>query len=241
MFHPTARILFPVFILAASAFAHYTWIAPLSPLEAGKTVVIQIGHGHKFPVSEEAINASQVELFVLAPSGARTQLKPASAGTAVTAPFTVKESGVHRVALIQDRGITSRTPAGVRPGGRDKNANAIQASRTLRTAVAYTGVVSNIQPSGLEFELAGAYSGGAWNLRLLKSGKPVSGAAVEAFLSGASKAVPAGQTDAEGRVSFRPPAGSKGPAVFSVGSREPAPTGAHFDSTNYETSLHVSW
>ncbi len=232
-------------VLAAAALAHYTWVAPVTePLAPGKTVTVRIGHGHKFPESEEAINARQVDLFVLAPSGARVKLAPAAAGPAVAAPFQVKEAGLHRIAFVQDRGVTSRTPGGVKPGGRDRNPSATQASRTLRTAVAYAGAPRGApldgQPVGLEFELTGTLANGAWTLRLLKQGRPAAGATVEVFPAGAAKAAEAGKTGAGGRLVYRPAAGG-GAALFSVALRDPAPKGAAYDFVNYETSLAVSW
>jgi hypothetical protein len=229
-----------------AGFAHYTWVAPLVvPLQVGKTVTVQIGHGHKFPQSEEAINAQQLDLFVLAPSGAKVRLQPVASGPAVTAPFVVKEPGLYRIAFIQDRGISSRTPSGLKPGGRDRNPNATQAYRTLRTAVAYAATTkgSNVtgKPAGLEFELTGTLSNGVWSLQLLKQGRPAAGIPVEAFLNGAPKALEAGKTGPDGRLRFELPVGASGPAVFSAALKDNPPAGAAYDSLNYETSLYVTW
>ena len=229
-----------------TALAHYTWLAPLAaPLEVGKTSTVRIGHGHKFPQSDEAINASQVDLFVLTPSGGKVKLEATVSGNAVTAPYAVKEAGLHRIALVQDRGVTSRTPRGVKAGGRDKNQDATQAYRTFRTAVAYCGTpgvaaVSG-QAAGLEIELTGELSGGAWKLRLLKQGQPAADAPIEVFLAGAPQAVAAGKTGPDGRLSYQAPPGAYGPALFFVSFKDPAPAGAKYDSVNYETSLYVTW
>jgi len=232
-------------LLAVTAFAHYTWIAPVDALEVGKTASIRIGHGHKFPQSEEAINAAQVDLFVLTPSGARVKLAAASAGTAVNATYAVKEAGLHRIAFVQDRGITSRTPKGVRPGGRDKNPDASQSYRTLRTSVSYVTTsrssAANAKPLGLEFELTAESISGVWHLLLLKSGKPAAGVPVEAFIAGAAKAIDAGKTGSDGKLSFTPPAGAKGPAMFSAETKGAPPQGAPYDSVNLSTSLYVNW
>ncbi len=233
---------------ALAALAHYTWIAPITlPLEVGKTTTVRIGHGHKFPQSEEAINWRQLELFVLTPSGARVKLEPAATASTVTASFTVKDAGPHRIAFVQDRGVSSRTPRGVKPGGRDKNPDATQSTRTFRTAVAYAGTDNNAaemasaKPIGLEFELTGEWSGGAWQVRLLKQGKAVDGASVEVFLAGSGQAVEAGKTGSGGRLTYRPATGTQGAAMFSVMLKDAAPAGAMYDAVNYETSLYVSW
>lgn len=231
---------------AMAALAHYTWVAPIvAPLAVGKTATVQISHGHKFPRSEEAINARQVDLFVVTPSGQRVKLEASAGATAVSAPFAVREAGLHRIAFVQDRGVTSRTPAGVKPGGRDKNPDATQSSRTFRTAVSYA-IAGKIaapaaQPLGLEIELVAALANGVWQVQLLKQGQPVADAAIEVFLAGAAKTESAGKTGADGRVRFTPPAGARGPAMFSVELKDPPPPGAAYDRVNYETSLFVTW
>jgi uncharacterized protein YfaS (alpha-2-macroglobulin family) len=94
---------------------------------------------------------------------------------------------------------------------------------------------------GLDFELVGVLSGGAWSLQLLKNGKPVAGVPVEVFLAGVEKSLEVGKTGADGRLKFQPAAGAKGPAMFSAAFKEPAPPGAAYDFVNYDTSLYVSW
>ena len=241
----TSRIAFAGALVAASALAHYTWVCPVEvSLEVGKTSTVRINHGHKFPQSEEAIDLRKVELFALAPSGARVKLEPAAAGHAVTASYAVKEAGLHRIVFVQDRGVISRTPKGVQPGGRDQNPDATQAYRTLRSSVAYAvaskAPSKSVKPVGLEFELAGEYANGAWQLQLMKQGKPVADASIEVFLVGAPQAA-AGKTGNDGRLTYRPPDGAKGPAMFSAQAKEPPPAGAKYDSVNYATSLYVSW
>lgn len=226
---------------ALAALGHYTWLAPDAALTPGKPATIRISHGHKFPTSEEAINARQVDLFVVAPSGKRTKLTATSAGTAVTAPFTPTEAGPHRLAFTQDRGVSSRTPQGVKPGGRDKNPTATQASRTFRTAVAYLAANASSQPLGLELELTAKFASGAFTITLLKNGKPAAGIPIELFLPGAAQATELAKTDASGQVRYQPPASAKGPALFSAGFKDQPPAGAPYDTTNYETSLYVTW
>jgi uncharacterized GH25 family protein len=239
------RLFLAATIAAVLCFAHYTWIAPAGKLETGKPVEVRIGHGHNFPESEEAINAQQIDLFAVTPSGERVKLTPTRAAHAVTASFTPRQAGAYRIAFVQDRGVTSRTPRGVKPGGRDQNPDATSASRTLRTAVAYTATAgvpaSGGKPLGLEIELSGEFLSGAWQLQLLKQGKPLGDTAVEVFLAGAAKGVEAGRTGPDGRLRYQPPAGAKGPAVFTAEKKEPAPNGAKYDTVNYETSLYVSW
>lgn len=241
-----ARIVLAGSLAAFTALGHYTWVSPVQlPLEVGKTSAIRISHGHKFPQSEEAINANQVDLFVLLPSGARVKLEPAVSGTAVVANYAVKETGLHRIVLVQDRGVTSRTPKGLQLGGRDKHPDAIQASRMVRSAVAYaqTSKATSVQgkPANLPFELVGDYSDGTWKLQLLKEGKHLPATDIEVFLGGSVQAVSAGRTGSDGRLTYKRPQGAKGPAMFVAEIKDQPPAGAKYDFVNYSTSLYVNW
>lgn len=229
-----------VALLAAAAYGHYTWITPETAFIAGKPVTVRIGHGHAFPNSEETINAAQLDLFVVTPSGKRVPVRAAAAVKSVTASYTPTESGPHTIAFVQDRGVSSRTPKGLKKGGRDVNPDALTASRTLRTAVA-SGGATGARPLGLEVELAAQFVSGVWTVQLLTGGKPNAGAAVEVFLAGAASAVAAGKTDAEGKIRYQPQVGSAKRALFTAEFKQAAPQGASYDAVNYETSLLVSW
>lgn len=244
------RLSLPIFrsctlvVFASICAAHYTWVAPLIPLEVGKTATIRINHGHKFPQSEESINAKQAQLFVFTPSGARVDLQPAVVPNALAASYSVKEEGLHRIVFTQDRGITSRTPKGVRQGGRDANPDATQAFRTFRSAVAYVPTkgapATSAKPIDIVFQLVGEYVNGAWNVRLINKGLPVPDAIIEVFVAGDAKAVQAGKTNADGRITYRPTA-QNGTAMFSTEFKTKMPEGTPYDTTNYETSLAVTW
>lgn len=232
--------LFLLCMAAGAAFAHDTWIAASGALATGKPVTIFVRHGHHFPASEEAVNAAQLDLFAQSASGKRTALQASVQGREVVAEFTPAAAGAHTLAFTQDRGVTSRTPKGVKQGGRDKNPGATQSSRTLRTAVAYLGAAVS-KPAGLEVEIVGTLSGGAWTVQLLRGGKPLAGIAIEAFPAGAEAGKIAGKTDANGKLRYTPEAGARKDLLFIAEFKQPAPQGSAYDTVNFETSLHVSW
>jgi uncharacterized GH25 family protein len=223
---------------ATAAWTHYTWVAPSGPLQANKPVKIMVAHGDRFPQTDEAVNAAQVQLFVIAPSGARTDLKPVSAKTFVAADFTPKENGAYRLAFAQDRGAMSRTPQGVKPGGRDKNPNAVEAFTMLRTGVWHSG--KGHKPVGLEVELAAELNGGTWTVQLLRSGKPLAGQPVQVVPNGEEKAVDLGKTGADGKVTYKA-AAVHGPAMFLSEFSEKAPAGSPIDARRFSTTLYVNW
>lgn len=211
---------------------------------AGKANRIEIGHGHRFPVSEEAIAAGQVKAFAVSPTGKRVTLKAAAAGKVVVADYTPSEAGTHTMGFVQDRGISSRTPGGLKKGGKDVNRDAVQSFRTVRTSVSFAATGKVTMPgkaAGLEFEIVPRMEAGAVALQVLRNGKAAAGVEVEVLLKGQEESKAVGKTDGQGRVAYKVGAGVAGPALFIAGMTEPAPAGAAYDTTNLSTSLYVSW
>jgi len=230
-------------LLAGIVGAHYTWIAPVT-LVKGKVAKITIGHGHRFPESEESIAAAQVKAFAVAPSGRRSALNAAKAGKAVTVEYRPAETGTHAIGFVQDRGVMSRTPGGVKPGGRDANQDATQAIRVIRTAVAFasTGKVSpSGRPLGLEIELVPQVKASAVTLQLLRSGRPLAGTAVYVLTAGQDEPKEAGKTNAQGSLNYAIGAALKPPVLFIASASEPAAKGANHDVSNLSTSLYLNW
>lgn len=231
-------------VTASLCLAHFTWVAPVSgPLQVGKPATIGILHGHRFPSGEEKIDIAGATVQAIPPSGKPLPLTLAAAADQVTAVYTPKEAGLHRIVYSQDRGVISRTPQGVKPGGRDKNPDAAQAFRSYRSSIAYLWAGNSRalapKPVGVEFEITAARQADAWLLTVHASGKPVAGAEVTAFHAGARDEVAVGKSDSQGTIRYKPAGGEAGPVLFSAGWKAQPPAGAAYDSINYATSLYV--
>jgi uncharacterized GH25 family protein len=230
---------------AAILLAHATWIAPVpAVIEAGKSVTVQIGHGHDFPNSESVISRDALEIGVVAPGGARTRLTPSVSGKTLSATYDVKTAGTYTFTFAQDRGVTSRTPSGIKPGGRDKNPNATQSTKSYRSAVAYSTTrgakMLETRPAGLKFELVPQRSAGAVTVTLLWNGKPCPGGTVNVYWPGKGEQK-AGTTDAGGKFVYNAPPGAKGQFLLSAAhSAKAAPT-AGYDTESYSTVLYLTW
>jgi uncharacterized GH25 family protein len=239
------RVLAGGLILAGVVAAHYTWIAPApAPLVQGKVNKLLIAHGHHFPVSEEAIAVAQVKAFAIAPSGKRTELKAATVGKVVEVEYTPAEAGTHAIGFVQDRGVMSRTPGGVKPGGRDVNKDATQALRVVRTAVAFASTAKVAlpgKPLGLDLEIVPRMSASSVTLQLLRSGKPLAETAIQVLTNGSEEPKELGKTSAQGTLVYAIGAGTKPPVLFIAALAEPAAKGASYDTTNLSTSLYLSW
>ena len=221
------------------AFGHYTWVAAPGPFVPGKAIKIIVAHGDRFPHGDEAINAAQVRLYVLSASGVRADLKPAVvANTSVQADFTPHQAGPHRVVFTQDRGVMSRTPKGVKAGGRDKSPGATEAFALVRTGVSYVGgAEASVTPLGLELEIMAQLVNGVWHLQLLRAGKAVAGETISVLLKEQEKESAIGKTAADGKLAYTPSAG--GPVLFLAEVKEKS-TGA-IDYRSFSTSTYVTW
>lgn len=230
-----------VFAACLVAGAHYTWMAPAGALVVGKANRIEIGHGHRFPVSEEAIAAAQVKAFAVAPSGKRVELKSAAIPKMLIAEYTPAETGTHTLGFVQDRGVSSRTPGGLKKGGKDLNRDAVQSFRTVRTSVSYASTGKTALPgkaAGLEFEIVPKMEAGALALQVLRNGKPAAGVEVQVLLKGQEESKAVGKTDGQGRVAYKLTAG---PVLFVADMVEPSAVGSAYDRTNLGTSLYLNW
>jgi uncharacterized GH25 family protein len=230
---------------AAIVTAHATWIAPVQPvLEMGKPVTVQVGNGHHFPDSESAVSPEGLDVFAVGPGGDRARLTASVSGKTLTARHHVQGPGTYRFVFVQDRGVMSRTPAGLKPGGKDQHPNATQSMKAYRSAVAYATTAgakqSDLKPVGLKFELAPQRSADTVTVTLLQDGKPCAGAAVNSFWPGKDEQK-AGTTDTSGKFVYHVPAGQKGQFLLTASHTEKAPAGAVFDTLSYSTALYLTW
>jgi uncharacterized GH25 family protein len=241
----TIRLGVAVCAAGAALFAHATWIAPVaSPLEVGKSVELQIGNGHAFPRSESALSPQNVQVFAVAPSGAKADLKPVKSGSFLTANYAVRETGMHRFVFVQDRGVMSRTPQGLKSGGRDQNPSATQSMKMYRAAVAYAGTpgadLAVRAPLGLTFEVTPQRTRDSVTLSVVLNSKPVQGAKIRAVLPG-QKEQELGTTGSDGKFTYRVPSGLDGPFLLVAAHSEKAVTGATYDNADYSMALHLTW
>lgn len=230
---------------ATALFAHATWIAPVpGTLEVGKSVEVQIGNGHAFPQSESALSPQNLQVFAVAPSGRKADLKPVKSGSSLTASYAVREPGVHRFGFVQDRGVMSRTPQGLKPGGRDKNPGATQSMKMYRAAVAYAataGAHSPVPtPLGLTFEMIPQRTKDAVILTVLLNSKPVTGAKIRTVWAG-QKEQELGSTGSDGKFTYQIPGGRSGPFLLIAAHSGKAGAGETYDVADYSNTLYLTW
>jgi hypothetical protein len=225
-------------LLGAALYGHYTWVSPGgNALTPGSQATVTIGHGHGFPESSEAPMRQNLEAFVMAPSGAKSPLAVTPAGKSLSAKFAVQEPGPHRLYFSQDFGVRSRTPQGLKPGGRDANPQAVEVLRSYRSGVAYAGGWPDAKPLGLEFEVAATRSGQGLALTVYRNGKPCPKAKLAVLAAGA-KEKEVGVTGADGGAVWQP-GGAKGPVLIIADYQEKAAAGAQWDVLRLSSSLRL--
>ena len=230
---------------AAILTAHATWIEPVPPiLETRKAVTVEIGNGHGLGASESPLGQRGLEVFVIGPTGSRTKLTPAVAGNSLKAEHTIKEPGTHVFAFVQDRGLNSRTPGGMKKGGKDQNPDALEVVKAYRSAVAHAATKgaapAAAKPVGLEFEMVPQRTAEGVTVTVLFGGKPRAGARINVLWPGKGEQK-AGATGTDGKFVYRIPAGAKGRFLLAADFSEKAAAGAGYDNATYATAIYLTW
>lgn len=222
------------------AWGHYTWLARTHYSASGDTAYLEIGHGHSFPVSEEAPQATHVQAFLVNAKGERKPLSIAQDGKALKLEAPLAGRDLARVYYVRDRGVISQTADGWKDGGRDQHPGAKSSVKTTQygiTWVGFLGTTNNAKPLGLELELN--YEKGIRGrlVRVMRSGKPARGVDVLAVM-GEDKEIALGKTDAQGYVSADKLPEDKA-TLFSVRLELPAAKGVQFDKTVLSCTLSI--
>ncbi|MCW5963327.1 MAG: DUF4198 domain-containing protein [Bryobacterales bacterium] len=228
------------FFLAPLAWGHYTWLARTHYSPSGDIAYLEIGHGHDFPVSEEAPSTTHLQAFLVNDGGERKPLRITKEGTALKLEAPLAGRELARVYYVRDRGVISQTADGWKDGGRDQHPGAKSSIKTTQYGIAWVGfqgTTNNAKPLGLELELN--YEKGIRGrlVRVMRSGKPARGVDVLAVM-GEDSEVALGKTDAQGYVSADKLPVDKA-MLFSVRQELPAAKGAQYDKTVLGCTLSI--
>lgn len=227
-------------LLAPIASAHYTWLLRTHYSASGNIAFLEIGHGHDFPVSEEAPASSHLQAYLVSRNGDKKSLPIARDGKVlkIEAPLAGRE--LARVYYVRDRGVVSQTAEGWKDGGRDQHPGAKSSMKTLQYGIAWVGfqgTSTGAKPLGLELELTYETGLRGRMVRVMRNGKPARNIPLKAVL-GEDQEIDLGSSDGQGYVSAdKVPAGK--PVLFSVRLELPAPKGASYDKTVLGCTLSV--
>lgn len=230
---------------AAAVFAHFAWLSP-APAKAavGETVIVRMSSGHSFPTGGEPVKDIDLKLTAFTPSGKSVILAPADNGQGLEAAFKVESEGVYVVAGEYDRGVVSRTPEGLKPGGKSKNPNATSTMKSyssfICTVRASAPVPLSSVPLGLRFELSWKREGRSLSVSATAEGKPVEAAEISAVVgSGDAKAI--GKTDAAGGIAIEIPESFRGPILLIGSVSKPMPSGSDYDTDRTGCTVFLDW
>ena len=192
-----------VLLLAPLAWGHYTWLVRTHYSASGDQAYLEIGHGHDFPVSEEAPNATHLKAFVVNASGEKKPLDLRKEGNALKMEAAMPSREMARVYYVRDRGVISQTASGWKDGGRDQHPEAKTSMKSTQYGIAWVGfqgTTPNAKPLGLELELNYEKGMRGRLVRVLRNGKPARDIEVLAVL-GEDDEKKLGKTDKQGYVS----------------------------------------
>lgn len=230
---------------ATALLGHFVWVGPMAgPLKVGQDAAIMVGNGHAFLGSESPAAQDGLKVWAITPAGASQPVAVSVADKFLKGSFPVKTDGVYRVVFTQDRGVMSRTPKGVKAGGRDQHPDATEAFKLFRSGIAYVGTPGKAfgkeKPVGLDFEMVPEKTADGVILTVLAGGKPLAGADISLAWP-LKDEVDLGKTGADGKFTYKFPAGAKSPALFVAESKVKAAAGAKFDVHTYASAVALYW
>lgn len=231
-------LLFGFALTTTLGWSHYTWLVRTHYSASGDTAFLELGHGDKFPVSEEASSTTNLKAYLVGQDGARKPLEISASPSALKIEAKLPSKQMARVYYVRDRGVISQTSAGWKAGGKDKYPDAKASRRSVQYGVSwigFSGTTNNAAPIGLELELN--YESGIRGrlVRAWRNGKPLRNLEIVAILED-GKVIKLDQTDRDGYVKL----GSVPedvPVLFSASLTEKASKGSNFDETVLSCTL----
>jgi uncharacterized GH25 family protein len=221
-----AAVLFTLWLAAAPARAHDTWILPAAfALEPGRELRIDGTSGMTFPVLDDAIDPARIATAAVRVAGKTIPLARRKASKSLVLTATAAEAGLATAWLSLAPRTLELTPAQVdeylkeigapaeverrwreRSGSRRWRETYRKHAKTI-LRVGKGGDATWREPAGLVLEIVpdrdptALSPGGALGIRLLEGGQPRAGLAVTAVAArGGPRAM--ATTDADGRASF---------------------------------------
>jgi len=235
----TTLSLAAILMLAPSVWAHYTWLVRTHYNAAGTQAVLELGHGHHFPLSEEAPGAKYLKVYLETPKGPQ-EIEAKSAGKALKLEAPLADRGLKRVYYVRDRGVISQTAAGWKDGGKDQHPGAKASMKSIQYGIAwigFTGTTNSSKALGLDLELNYEKGMKGRRVRAFRKGKPARDLEIIAVL-GEDNEKSLGKTDKEGYViADSLPTGK--PVLFTVRVEEQAPKGSNYDKNVLSCSLSL--
>jgi len=254
MKRPIVVITIGVMLAGITSFAqaHVLWLnANKYAPQAGETIWLEIGFGHKYPRDELMKKGRLERVYAVSPDGRETdieQIFPAFY------KFTPKAQGTYMIVAVLKSGFVSKTTDG-RKLGNKKNLNDVVSCFAFRmTALAAVTVgEKNDFPSPKTDKIlevralkdpADLQTGDMLPLRISFQGKPLAGTTLKAFCRDCATDkkhswAQESESNSEGIVRIKLTSG--GPWMFTTTHEVPYPHKDECDNYLYRTSLTIGF
>lgn len=181
-------------VAGSPALAHNVWLAPDNHFpQVGDTVLVKVGFGHGYPASrvDQPVKEGMIgEALAIAPGGGQVALEK----TAVdTYQLKIDRPGPYLLVAAMPPGLFSRTPEGMKRGGRQDFPEVKSCMEARMVAHAFLLANGQGQPATMGGQalqmrplanLAGLKKGGVLPLQVLFEGQPLAGAQIKATYAG---------------------------------------------------------
>lgn len=209
-----AAALTSAFVFSTALSAHYSWIMP-----SKKDCRIEIGHGHNFPISEQAMNKERIRATLFDGSGHSIPgiISKESDCLSVAPSTSLKE--IAAALFIEEPLILNRTTKGVKTGPMSGCTGVIDSFRRHRCGFFQSAANRSFESVPDQLTIRCKKDEKGWYLSCRFGDKTLSGLEIEVIEPLSKEGRKLGVTDAEGRLAFR---GEKsGPHLFTARWSQP--------------------
>jgi hypothetical protein len=178
--------------------AHHSWI-----LHNPGQNRVEVGHGHAFPLSEQAMNAARIKVTVLRADGNSVSHIPGKDTACLTVPLTKGLTALSGAVFIEEPLIMTRTTKGVKNAPMNTLTGVVDSFRRHRSGVYMSApgqVIPNLGPHVL---LTCRHDHDDLILVLRSGSVPMPEATIEVCEPGLDGERRIGITDAKGHLRFR--------------------------------------
>lgn len=182
----------------SALMAHHSWIVP-----ATAERVVEIGHGHSFPISEQAMNAGRIHITLISETGQLFPVDPKKESKRLTATIPPELNELAGAVFLEDPVIINRTPQGVKTGPMTDHKGVIDSFRRHRSSGYQSTPGIDLKASAGHLMLNCLRDEQGIYLLCRLDGKLLSEAEIASCDPGSKEERILGKTNAHGRLSFK--------------------------------------
>lgn len=179
-----------------SLFGHFTWVDILE----GKEPALVLGHGHRFPQSEQALIPQDINLEIVFVDGGKQKAPLQKEGPCLVSLLAGIKKKIDHAVYEAKPVIFTKTTTGWKKGPKKAFNNAVSSLKILRFGRLQEDFNGSMVSSASRVELLLKRENDAYRLVFHQGGKPVPAVDITYWLAGEKEERQVGKTDTSGSV-----------------------------------------